>query len=140
MTDDDSRFRLMYVVLLTLLALTMLTGCFKSNTRSKTTYQGMYDGKPVILEAATTSETDSGVDVAKAINLAVGAATGDLKKVIESMKPDEPEEDNTDKYLKDGGLILLILSQYMRAQEHKKDAQEGWDRAMRNQQPPTDRA
>ena len=115
-----------------------LGGCFRSESQSKTTYQGTVGDRPLFVECVTATSTQSGVDIAKVVETAIGAATGDLKKVLDGIKPPEPRGYGTEigAGATAAAMALLAYLQKRRGDEHKADADEGWKRALEKE--PTD--
>lgn len=110
-----------------LLAVLLLPGCWRSETRSQTVITGMYDGKPVALRARTEGTSDAGVDMPALVSAVAAGVRGDLQGVLASMAPPKPERDWTNEIaIGVSGLSMTALA-IRQAMAHKRDSDEAWD-------------
>ena len=122
-----------------------LTGCAAQRQEQTSTVRteervGIEAGQPTQLTVTTQektvlqSETQGGVDVAKAITGALAAFKGDFMTALAQMKPAEPKPIGFDGTT--GGLVagaaslgLIALREFMARKKAQEDAEAEWKRA-----------
>jgi hypothetical protein len=130
------------------IAICNVSGCFTStrqeNVASEKTEErvGIESGQPTQLtittreRVITDSNTQSGIDVAKAITAAMAGFKGDFLTAIAQLKPSDPKPmfDGTTGGIAAGAasLGLLALREFMARRQAQRDAEEEWKRANAN--------
>ena len=104
-----SLIKVLTVHLVLLFAL-LSSGCFRSESQSRTVYQGSVGDQLVVLEAKSTTSSQSGIEVSKMINAAVAGVKGDLMGAISALKPSEPEGLSTAEFAGIGGSITAVTA------------------------------
>lgn len=121
-----------------------LSGCWQSQSRASSSFDvhGTLNGQPVTLHIDGDSATvaKAGLDPA-AIQAAVAAGVEGIKAQIPGvaqieaiMKAALPKNDGLDPGAAAGavgtaGALALAIAQMLAARSHKKDADEGWEKA-----------
>ncbi len=131
---------------LMLASLLFLPGCFSSNRQENTATVrteervGIDGGQPTQLTITTQektilqSETQSGVDLEKAVTGAVALAEGRFMKALAQLKPADPTPAGFDGTtaglgLAAAGLGINALRDYLAKKALAKDRDEGWEKA-----------
>jgi hypothetical protein len=145
--------------------LALLCGCFRSEQQTQTqgVLRGTLNGQPVELKVVlgTDTQTATGVDLIAALQSTMQAVRGDLLGAVDRLKPPplpamlqdpdrliaaigagvpKPDTLPTGTALGGAGAALAwAIAQTLAARHHKRDADEGWQRAL-NTTPPAERA
>jgi hypothetical protein len=156
----------MYRSLLPLVFILLVAGCTtETRSASVERTSGVQNGQPVELVTVREErgKTETTADIGPLVNAAVAAAMGDvrgaLKGVAEQVgalqaRPAGVQADEVARLIATagkeagfdpttgaalggaGGLLLLALREMLAARAHKRDADEGWELAMKNAKTP----